>query len=276
MILAGDLAYATVDPHSCSPTNPSCDELEWTWDSFGLQLEPITETLPLFSAVGNHEGVGGNITAADGTVRHSAFASYEARYPMPAPAPGAFWWSTDVGPLHLLFLSSEHAFAPASAQWAWAQADLAAVDRAATPWVAAVLHRPIYSAAVLEWEDHSPGGKLAVALEPLLQGGAVDLVLAGHIHSWEYTHPVRNGTVVARPSGAGNATYVNPGAPIYVVQGTSGALPENVFFDPPPAWSASRILGSFGYGRLRVNASALEYSYVGLTGVVLDAFAITK
>jgi hypothetical protein len=281
VVLAGDLAYATVEPSSCSAANPGCDEVEWTWDAFGLQLEPLAEALPLLTAVGNHEHVPGNITrSSNGTApatAPSAFAAYQARYPMPTPAPGAFWWATDVGPLHLLFLSSEHAFDAASPQWAWAAGDLRALDRGATPWVAVVLHRPVYSAAVLEWEDHCPGGKLAVALEPLLQlGGGVDVVLQGHIHSWERTHPVRNGTVVARPGGAGNATYVNPGAPIYVVQGTSGALPENVFFDPAPAWSAARNLGSFGYGRLRVNASAFAYEYVGLTGAVLDAFAITK
>jgi hypothetical protein len=45
---------------------------------------------------------------------------------------------------------------------------------------------------------------------------------------------------------------------------------------PPPAWSAARNLGSFGYGRLHVNASALAYEYVGLTGVVLDQFWITQ
>jgi 3',5'-cyclic AMP phosphodiesterase CpdA len=240
-----------------------------------MQLEPINDEVPLYAAVGNHEHVPGNITA-NGTVLKSAFAAFEARYPMPVSAPGVFWWSSDIGPLHLVFMSSEHDFDVSSAQWAWARGDLAAVDRSATPWVAVVLHRPIYSAAVLEWEDHSPGGKLAVALEPLLQGGAVDLVLQGHIHSFDRTHAVRNGTVIQRGSGQGNSTYASPGAPIYVVQGTSGALPENVFFDPPPVWSAARNLGSFGYGRLHVNASALAYEYVGLTGVVLDQFWITK
>ena len=275
MLLAGDHAYATVEPSSCSAANPGCDEVEWTWDAFGMQLEPIIDQVPLYSAVGNHEHVPGNITT-NGTTIKSAFAAFEARYPMPVSAPGVFWWSSDIGPLHLVFMSSEHDFDVSSAQWAWAQGDLAAVDRSATPWVAVVLHRPIYCAAVLEWADHSPGGKLAVALEPLLQAGGVDLVLQGHIHSFDRTHAVRNGTVIQRGSGQGNATYVNPGAPIYVVQGTSGALPENVFFDPPPVWSAARNLGSFGYGRLHVNASALAYEYVGLTGVVLDQFEIYK
>ena len=42
-----------------------------------------------------------------------------------------------------------------------------------TPWVVVALHRPILSAAVLEWKDHSPGGKLSAALEPLLMAHKV-------------------------------------------------------------------------------------------------------
>jgi hypothetical protein len=66
-------------------------------------------------------------------------------------------------------------------------------------------------------------------------------------------------------------------------QGTSGGLPENVFFDPAPAWSAARILGSFGYGRLTLLPAAaaamplqLVYEFVGMHGQVLDAWAINK
>jgi len=136
--------------------------------------------------VGNHEHVPGNITRAGSATVPSAFAAYEARYIMPSDAPSggeaSFWYSTNVGAVHLLFISSEHPSTPGSPQAVWAAADLAAVDVAATPWVVAVIHRPIYSAALLEWDNHSPGGPLSVDWEPLFKG-TVDLVLSGHIHS---------------------------------------------------------------------------------------------
>ena len=47
-----------------------------------------------------------------------------------------------------------------------------------------MIHRPVYSAALLEWADHSPGGKLSAAWEPLFLG-RVDLVLSGHIHTFQ-------------------------------------------------------------------------------------------
>lgn len=68
-------------------------------------------------------------------------------------------------------------------------------------------------------------------------------------------------------------------------QGTSGALPENVFFDPPPPWSAARTLGQFGYGRLVLGGSGsggsgsaltLAYEFVGMHGEVLDSWGINK
>jgi hypothetical protein len=286
VVLGGDLSYSTVEPSSCSAANPGCDSLEFVWDFFGLQIEPFASTAALLACVGNHEHVPGNITRGGGAPAPSDFAAYEARFPMPSDAPSGgqsnFWFSTNVGAAHLLFLSSEHPAGPGSAQAAWAAADLAAVDAGATPWVVAVIHRPVYSAALLEWADHSPGGKLSAAWEPLFLG-RVDLVLAGHIHSYDRTHPVHNGSVVGPLPPANASVYVDPAAPLYVCAGTSGALPENVFVEPPPAWSAARHNGVFGYGRLEVAAAparggdhVLNYTQLGLFGEAVDWFQLRK
>jgi hypothetical protein len=280
--ISGDLSYATVSPGSCSIKNPSCDEVEWTWDSFGLQIEAFASTTTFIPIVGNHEHVPGNITTfgSNTTTTDYEFASFSARY-TDTPFGGAtpFWYSIDLGPVHFVALSSEHPFSPGSPQLAWLDADLSSVDRSITPWVVTSLHRPILSAAVLEWEDHSPGAKLSAAFEPIFKKHAVDVCIAGHIHSWEYTYPVFNGTVESYPA-PGNSTtptFVSPTAPIYVVQGTSGALPENVFFDPPPVWSANRLLGNFGYGRITVTGGQrFLWEFVGMYGEILDSWAINK
>jgi hypothetical protein len=287
VVLGGDLSYSTVEPSSCSAANPGCDSLELVWDFFGVQIEPFSSTAALLTACGNHEHVPGNITRSGSTVL-SEFAAYEARFPMPSDTPsggaGSFWYSTTVGALHLIFLSSEHPTGAGSAQAAWAAADLAAVDAVATPWVVAVIHRPIYSAALLEWADHSPGSKLSADWEPLFLG-RVDLVLAGHIHSYDRTHPVHNGSVVGPIPPANASVYRDPRAPLYVCAGTSGALPENVFVEPPPVWSAARHNGVFGYGRLEAAAAAaaagggdnvLNYTQLGLFGEALDFFQLRK
>ena len=291
VVLGGDLSYSTVSPGSCSTTNPGCDSLEFVWDFFGIQIEPYSSTASLISCVGNHERVPGNITRSDGTIVKSDFAAYEARFPMPSDTPtggeSSFWYSTNVGVVHLIFLSSEHPVEPGSPQMLWAASDLDAINITATPWVVAVIHRPIYSAALLEWADHSPGSPLSVAWEPLFLG-RVDVVLSGHIHSFDRTHPVYNGSVVGPVPPANASIYIDPAAPLYVCAGTSGALPENVFIEPPPVWSAVRHNGVFGYGRLEAAAATaaeaqqgsgehvLNYTQLGLFGEVVDWFQVRK
>lgn len=41
--------------------------------------------------------------------------------------------------------------------------------------------------------------------------------------------------------------YVNPQTPIYVVQGTAGALINEKWVKPAPEWSLKRLL-KYGYG----------------------------
>ena len=62
-----------------------------------------------------------------------------------------FYYSLDVGPLHLLMTDTETAFDTADididdAQKGWIQADLATVDKSAsaTPIIMAAGHRPLY------------------------------------------------------------------------------------------------------------------------------------
>lgn len=240
------------------------------------------------TVVGNHEATPGNVTGVDGvTAANVSFAAFTSRFEMPGAASGGnanFWFSWDHGPAHWVALSSEHDYSAGSAQLAWLAADLARVDRAVTPWVIVSLHRPVYSSDASEWPAHSPGCPLATALEPLLAPASpssvhVDLVIQGHMHCYERVHPVRNGSVVTPPTpGPDNSTlYVSPGAPVYVVQGTSGAVQRETFVDPPPAWSATRSNGVYGFARLTLSgATRLDWEFVDMYGTVQDAWAIVK
>ena len=111
-----------------------------------------------------------------------------------------------------------------------------AIDR--TDYIVMMQHRPVYSSTKSEETSHSPHMGFALVLEPYIARYHVDLFLTGHQHQYERTHAVFNGTVAS--TGAPNATYVNPGAPVYVVQGTAGAFVSGDWVDPQPAWSAFR------------------------------------
>lgn len=65
--------------------------------------------------------------------------------------------SLAAGHMHLLALNSEVDMAPGSAQWNFAAADLAAVNRSHTPFVVVQWHRLMYSASPTSNSDYSWG-----------------------------------------------------------------------------------------------------------------------
>jgi hypothetical protein len=108
---------------------------------------------------------------------------------MPGPSQGSYY-SVDVGLNHLVFLTSEvialgpYGGVTVEGQEEWLVKDLAAVNRSATPWVVAVLHRPFYCSNANSWcgPNAWQGNSVRLALEPALLAGGVDVVLAAHEH----------------------------------------------------------------------------------------------
>jgi hypothetical protein len=87
---------------------------------------------------------------------------------------------------------------------------------------------------------------------------------------------VAKGVVVANATGTRNA-YVNPGAPVYVVQGTAGAFVGGDWMEPQPTWSAFRDGNTYGYGQMVVDgASSIDWTYMGSDGKIIDHWRIEK
>ena len=253
--------------------------VQTVWDEYFNDLEPIAASVPYQVCVGNHE-------------HYHEFAGYLNRFEMagpggaPPPSPRAgtpalgkrplppstrnLYHSFDWGGVHIAAFSSEHDLGP---QMAWLDADLAATDRARTPWLVVIAHRPIYCSTSDPYDcNHAGPTVFAPALEPLLRRHRVDLALFGHLHNYERTWPVFNGTVTAR-------SYARPAATVHAVVGMSGdreGLTQR-FEDPPPAWSARR-LAELAYARLTFE-SAEEMSFelvLADDGTVADSFNITR
>ena len=92
-----------------------------------------------------------------------------------------YWHSIDVGPVHALFLSTEHPYDADSEQYSYALNDLKSVDKKITPWVLVLLHRPLYCSTNDYYDCQMAGPqKLRPALEPLFAAQGVDAVVAGH------------------------------------------------------------------------------------------------
>jgi len=218
VLLTGDLSYA--------------DGYYPRWDSFGIMFEPLGSQVPVMSCPGNHE-----YGSAE------AYKSYNVRYPMPFAQSGSSdpnYWSRDIGPMHVVSLNSYASSKPGSYQYKWLSQDLKSFDRQKTPWLFVIMHAPWYNSNL----GHYGEAKVMMEhLEEMFFEHGVNLVLAGHVHSFERTWPVyKNQTNSCGP------TYINIGDGGNREGPYSHWLP---FENEEKAWSAFRQ-GAFGIGDLKI------------------------
>ena len=134
---------------------------------------------PYAPSEGNHEAC----PACPGidAIPYSAanFTQYKARFhsvSLHSNTGNNRFYSFNKGLTHFLVFSAEaYLYARDEAflanQLAFMKADLAAVDRAATPWVVALVHK-----------DFTMEAEAFAAFSPVLQGGNVDVLFCGHVH----------------------------------------------------------------------------------------------
>ncbi|CAF1689638.1 unnamed protein product, partial [Adineta ricciae] len=112
------------------------------WDAFMTQIEPIASRVPYMVGIGNHEY--DHLTGGDkdpsGAPGPGGFRpewgnyGYDSggecavpmvhRFHSPSNGNGLFWYSFEIGPIHVVYYSTEHDFLPSSAQYDWIEKDL--------------------------------------------------------------------------------------------------------------------------------------------------------
>jgi hypothetical protein len=224
LLHAGDISYA--------------NGWQEIWDTWGRLTQPLADHLPWMVAVGNHELI-------------DLLVPFLERFSMPAQQSGATWgnlyYSWNYGNVHFIALDSESfEYFEWSPQHVWLKKDLESVDRTKTPWVVAFWHTPWYcSNAAHQWD----GWLMRESFEELFYQHKVDLVLQGHVHAYERTHPIYKGAVQA-------------GAPVFITNGVGGNG-EGLYTtwqEPAPAWSAHRV-AEYGFGYFEVfNATHLRWT----------------
>ncbi|CAJ1400207.1 unnamed protein product [Effrenium voratum] len=160
--------------------------------------------------------------------------------------------------------------AAASRQLAWLEEELktAEEERAARPWLIVAGHRPLYCSMVRP-TCSSEAALLRSVLEPLFVTYGVDLYLSAHVHAYERTFRVLNGSVCTPEEGAACG-------PVHIVNGDAGDPPLQ-YADLPARFTAQRHPGQAGYGELILNATKLEYQQTdALTGQTIDQLVLTK
>lgn len=244
---AGDLCYAYSSGNgTAGPTDQA------VWDRWFAQVAPLASKAPWMPAVGNHE-----MEAGYGPQGYGGFLS---RFSLPANGPSSVISTFRYGNVAVLNLDGNDAsneFAAnrgytAGAQDAWIAATLAAYRADPTiDFVVAQFHHCSYCTNAV----HASDGGVRDRWSPLFDRFAVDLVINGHNHCYERTHPLKAGAVTAEVADGGTVdpatqgtTYITAGGggqaayqaalfpASYVTNDVGARVPEQA------PWSATRYL----------------------------------
>jgi len=181
---------------------------------FGPYREILART-PFYPAHGNHDPKG---------------AEWEAAFSPPLEDPGetATFYSFDWGSAHFTVLDTELDVIEGSPQMEFLRADLGRARARGTRWLVLVFHVPLFTIGVYFRDDRRE--EVNAALAPITDEFSIDLVITGHDHNWQRSHPIRNG--VPRDAWQ-DPEFLSPGGTLHVVTGGGGALkyPRHPDFD---------------------------------------------
>jgi Calcineurin-like phosphoesterase/Purple acid Phosphatase, N-terminal domain len=233
-LLNGDLCYANV-----------ADDRVRTWWDFWTNNSRSARNRPWMPCAGNHENELGN-----GPIGYQAYQTY---FSLPA-ADGqtdvtrGLWYAFTAGSVHVISIANDDVVYQdggnsyvrgysKGAQKAWLERELAAARQDHdVDWIVVCMHQVAISTA-----DKFNGADLGIRQEwvPLFDQYGVDLVVCGHEHHYERSHPIRgqqsNLTLTPVPTGTATDVIDTTKGTVHMVIGGGGtSLPSNqLFFNPP-------------------------------------------
>jgi len=230
----GDLCYA----------NLSEDRVRTWWD-FWSNNSRSARNRPWMPSAGNHENELGN-----GPIGYRAYQTY---FSVPksqgqTDITRGLWYSFTVGSMRVISIANDDITYQdggnsyvrgysGGAQKAWLERELAAArkDRR-IDWLVICMHQVAISSA-----DMFNGADLGIRQEwlPLFDKYGVDLVVCGHEHHYERSHPIRgqqtNATLTPIPAATSTDVIDTTKGTVHMIIGGGGtSAPSNqLFFNPP-------------------------------------------
>ncbi|CAL5370063.1 unnamed protein product [Camellia sinensis] len=173
VLFAGDLSYA--DDHRNHDNTK--------WDTFGRFIEKSVAYQPWIWSAGNHEiDLASNLKSILSSHICTAIM-YPTRRPRVLPHFGKY-----------------------TPQYKWLEQELPKINRYETPWVIVILHAPWYNSNHYHYME---GESMRVQFEPWFVQYKVDIVFAGHVHSYERSEHISNINI------ANNFIYPQPNYSAY-------------------------------------------------------------
>jgi hypothetical protein len=242
-LLNGDLCYANI-----------AEDRVRTWWDFWENNSRSARNRPWMPTAGNHENELGN-----GPIGYQAYQTYFSLPPTPGQTDvtHALWYAFTAGSMRVISIANDDVAYQdggnsyvrgysTGAQKRWLEKELASTrgDRN-LDWIVVCMHQVAISTA-----DKFNGADLGIREEwvPLFDKYGVDLVVCGHEHHYERSHPIRgqqsNATLTPIPAATATDVIDTTKGTVHMVIGGGGtSVPSNqLFFDPP----ACRVITAVG------------------------------
>jgi 3',5'-cyclic AMP phosphodiesterase CpdA len=242
-LLNGDLCYANV-----------ADDRVRTWWDFWENNSRSARNRPWMPAAGNHENELGN-----GPIGYQAYQTYFSLPPTTdqTDLTRGLWYAFTAGSMRVISIANDDVVYQdggnsyvrgysKGAQKAWLEKELAAARNDSNiDWIVVCMHQVAISTV-----DKFNGADLGIRQEwvPLFDKYGVDLVVCGHEHHYERSHPMRgcqpNATLTPVPVATATDVIDTTKGTVHMVIGGGGtSYPSNhLFFDPP----ACRVIVAAG------------------------------
>ena len=239
----------------------------------------------LLPTLGNHDTAGS--TAFNDNYPYFSIFTLPRNAEMGGIASGTeHYYSFDFANIHFICLDSMTASRATNGAMAnWLRNDLAATLQ---PWIVAYWHHPSYSKGSHNSDTEVELVQMRQVFNPILEDGGVDIVLAGHSHSYERSYLIDGhygisstfNDTMKKNGGSGRdpTPYVKPeGSPgrqgaVYTVAGSSGQISGGTL-NHPAMFISLNVLGSVV---LDFQDNRLDASFLNANGVVQDTYAIVK
>jgi len=197
------------------------------------------------------------------------------------------YYSFDYANVHFVSLDSASSdLSPSGEMASWLKNDLANTKQS---WVVAFFHHAPYSKGSHDSDNSNEMNKMRQNILPILEDYGVDLVFAGHSHSYERSflidgHYGSSSTLsnsMKIDSGDGQAegdgAYSKDDGPnsgtVYTVAGVSSTFNQGMALNHPVMISSRSLLGSVV---LDISNQSIESKFLDSNGVVQDYFTLNK
>ena len=254
---------------------------------FNMYPEMLRKSV-LWPTLGNHDGSTANSATQSGPY-YDIFTLPKNGEAGGLASGTEAYYSFDYGNIHFIVLDSfETNRSPGGAMMNWLAQDLMATTQ---DWIIAYWHHPPHSKGFHDSDTNAIETQMRQYALPILEDHGVDLVLAGHNHSYERSFLVdgyygTSDTLVpsmilnngdGRPTGNGpyekpSGTEAHKGA-VYTVAGSSGKRDTGGALNHPVMYISLSVLGSVV---LDVEGNRLDATFLDSTGAVRDTFTILK